>query len=166
MLLRGGTTDTIRWSNAVGSRASARQHEPGTNPPTVTPLSTDMLEFIALLQTTSKKISPFCHHKSVVTSLTQWTRVWPNSGRYWKTGKPGALWSLGLQRVRQDLVTKQQWSAIHCKLHERESNHSGIDYMKKQLPMKQFKQSFLTFYFPFSFDVFLLILALEVILCP
>ena len=73
--LRGGTTDTIRWSNVVGSRASARQHEPGTNPPTVTPLSTDMLEFIALLQTTSKKISPFCHHKSVVTSLTQWTRV-------------------------------------------------------------------------------------------
>lgn len=37
------------------------------------PPSTDMLEFIALLQTTSKKISPFCHHKGIVTSLTQWT---------------------------------------------------------------------------------------------
>ena len=43
---------------------------------------------------------------------------------------------MGLQRVKQDLVTKQQRSAIHCKLHDRESNHSGIDYMKKQLQMK------------------------------
>ena len=43
---------------------------------------------------------------------------------------------MGLQRVKKDLVTKQQWSAIHCKLHDRESNHSGIDYMKKQLQMK------------------------------
>ena len=43
---------------------------------------------------------------------------------------------MGLQRVKKDLVTKQQWSAIHHKLHDRESNHSGIDYMKKQLQMK------------------------------
>ena len=73
---------------------------------------------------------------SLLASPTQWTWIWPNSGRYWKTGKPGVLWSMGLQRVKKDLVTKQQWSAIHCKLHDRESNHSGIDYMKKQLQMK------------------------------
>ena len=27
----------------------------------------------------------------------QWTRVWANSGRQWKTGKPGMLQSMGLQ---------------------------------------------------------------------
>ena len=28
-------------------------------------------------------------------SLTQWTWVWANSGRWWKTGKPGMLHSVG-----------------------------------------------------------------------
>ena len=36
VLLRGGTTDTTRHSDGVGSRASAwQQHELGTDPPTV-----------------------------------------------------------------------------------------------------------------------------------
>ena len=39
---------------------------------------------------------------------TQWTSVLANSGRYWRTGKPGKLQSMRLQRVRQDLVTEQQ----------------------------------------------------------
>ena len=30
---------------------------------------------------------------------TQWTWVWTNSGRWWRTGKPGVLQSLGSQRV-------------------------------------------------------------------
>ena len=30
-------------------------------------------------------------------SLTQWTRVWANSRRYWSTGKSGVLQSMGLQ---------------------------------------------------------------------
>ena len=32
-----------------------------------------------------------------------------NSGRQWRTGKPGMLQSVGLQRVGCDLVTEQQW---------------------------------------------------------
>ena len=40
-------------------------------------------------------------------SPTQWIRVWANSRRWWKTGKPGVLQSMGSQRVRQDLVTEQ-----------------------------------------------------------
>ena len=43
-----------------------------------------------------------------MASPTQWTRVWANSGRWWRTGKPGVLQSMGLQRVRHNLVTEQQ----------------------------------------------------------
>ena len=40
---------------------------------------------------------------------TQWAWVWANSGRWWwRTGKPDMLQSKGLQRVRRNLVTKQQ----------------------------------------------------------
>ena len=41
-------------------------------------------------------------------SLTQWTWVWANSRRYWRTGKPGMLQSTGSQTVEHDLVTEQQ----------------------------------------------------------
>ena len=41
-------------------------------------------------------------------SLTQWTRVWARSGRWWRTGKPGVLYSMGSQRVRHDWATEQQ----------------------------------------------------------
>ena len=41
-------------------------------------------------------------------SSTRRTRVWANSGRWWRTGKPGVLQFMGLQRVRPDLVTEQQ----------------------------------------------------------
>ena len=43
-----------------------------------------------------------------MTSLTQWTWVWPNSRRWWKTGKPGMLQSMGLQRVGHNWMTEQQ----------------------------------------------------------
>ena len=43
-----------------------------------------------------------------LASLTQWTWVWANYGRGWRTGKPGVLQFMGLQSVRQDLVTEQQ----------------------------------------------------------
>ena len=43
-----------------------------------------------------------------MSSLTQWTGVWVNSGSCWWTGKPGVLQSMGLQRVRHNWVTEQQ----------------------------------------------------------
>ena len=43
-----------------------------------------------------------------MASLSQWTWVWANSGRQWKTEEPGMLRSLRSQRVRHNLVTKQQ----------------------------------------------------------
>ena len=43
-----------------------------------------------------------------MASPTQWTWVWTNSSRWLRTGKPGMLQSMGSQRVRHDLATKQQ----------------------------------------------------------
>ena len=41
-------------------------------------------------------------------SPTRWTWVWASSKSWWWTGKAGVLQSIGLQRVRHDLVTEQQ----------------------------------------------------------
>ena len=41
-------------------------------------------------------------------SITDWTWIWANSRRWWRTGKPGVLQSMGLQRVGHNLVTAQQ----------------------------------------------------------
>ena len=43
-----------------------------------------------------------------MTSSTQRTWVWANSGRWWKTRKPGELQSVGSQRVGHDWETEQQ----------------------------------------------------------
>ena len=42
---------------------------------------------------------------SWMASLPQWPRVWANSRRQWRTGKPGVLQSMRSQRVRHDWVT-------------------------------------------------------------
>ena len=42
----------------------------------------------------------------MVWSPTHWTWVWPSSVRWWRTGKPGVLQSMGLQRVGQDSVAE------------------------------------------------------------
>ena len=41
-----------------------------------------------------------------MASLTQWTWVWVSSGRWWWTGKPGVLQSMGSQSVRHNWVTE------------------------------------------------------------
>ena len=42
-----------------------------------------------------------------IASSTQWTWVWANSRRQWRTGETGMLQSLGSQRVGHDLATEQ-----------------------------------------------------------
>ena len=42
-----------------------------------------------------------------MASLTQWTWVWASSRRWWRTGKPGVLQSMGSQRVGHNLATEQ-----------------------------------------------------------
>jgi len=41
-----------------------------------------------------------------MASLTQWTWVWACSGRWWRTGRPGVLQSMGSQRAGHDWVTE------------------------------------------------------------
>jgi len=42
-----------------------------------------------------------------MASLTQWTWVWANSRRWWRTGKPGVLQSMGSQIVGHDWETER-----------------------------------------------------------
>ena len=50
-----------------------------------------------------------------MASLTQWTWVRANSGKWWRTGKPGVLQSMGSQRVGHILATREQecFIALH-----------------------------------------------------
>ena len=41
-----------------------------------------------------------------MASSTQRTWVWVDSGSWWWTGRPGVLWFMGWQRVRQDWATE------------------------------------------------------------
>ena len=43
----------------------------------------------------------------IASCPTQWTWVWANSRRWWWTGKPNVLQSMGSQRVGHNLATKQ-----------------------------------------------------------
>ena len=45
-----------------------------------------------------------------MASPTQWTWVWENSGRHWRTGKPGMLQFMGSQRVGHDWATELNWT--------------------------------------------------------
>ena len=45
-----------------------------------------------------------------MTSTTQWTWVWVNSGSWWWTGRPGMLLSMGLQRARHHWETELHWT--------------------------------------------------------
>ena len=43
-----------------------------------------------------------------MASLTQWTRIWASSGRWWRTGKPDVLQSMGSQTGGHGWVSEQQ----------------------------------------------------------
>ena len=45
-----------------------------------------------------------------MVSLTQWTWIWVDSGRWWWTGRPGVLWFMGSQRVGHNWATDLIWS--------------------------------------------------------
>ena len=44
-----------------------------------------------------------------MASLTWWTWVWVNSGRWWWTGKPGVLQSMRSQRVGHNWAIELNW---------------------------------------------------------
>ena len=42
------------------------------------------------------------------SKIFEWTWTWANSRRWWGTGKPGLLQSMGSQRIGYNLATEQQ----------------------------------------------------------
>ena len=48
-----------------------------------------------------------------MSSLTQWTWVWVNSGSWCWTGRPDALQSMGSQRVIHDWATELNWVSLY-----------------------------------------------------
>ena len=48
-----------------------------------------------------------------MASLTQWTRVWANSGTWLRTGKAGVPQFVGSQTVGHDWATEQQQGTLH-----------------------------------------------------
>ena len=86
-----------------------------------------------------------------MASLTQWTRVCANSGRWWRTRKPGVLQTMGSQRVGHDLATEQQ----RWRDRERNYNYEANSPRKGEgvcLPESSIK-SFFFFYFIFPFTL-------------
>ena len=45
-----------------------------------------------------------------MASLTWWTWIWVNSGRWWWKGRPGVLWFIGLQRVGHNWAIELNWT--------------------------------------------------------
>ena len=62
-----------------------------------------------------------------MASLTQWIWVWADSGRQWRTGKPGVLQFLELQGVRCDRAAAQQQRQMGGWLQGIKSNGCGHD---------------------------------------
>ena len=51
-----------------------------------------------------------------MASPTQWTWVWVSSGRWWRTGKPGVLQSMGSQRFQHDWGTELNCTELESPL--------------------------------------------------
>ena len=47
-----------------------------------------------------------------LASLTWWPWIWASSKRWWRTGKPDVVQSMGSQRVGHNWVTEMSWSAF------------------------------------------------------
>ena len=65
-----------------------------------------------------------------MTSLTQWTWVWVNSGNWWCTGRPGVLQSMGLQRVGHDWATELNWMKYNWPIKNRAWLHCTLWYFE------------------------------------
>ena len=88
-----------------------------------------------------------------IASPIQWTWVWVNSRNWWCTGKPGMLWSMGSQRVRDDWATELSWTDIILKL-------TQTDYLivLYTLQLEFFRFSFMFLLHLFIYDKCTLIL--------
>ena len=69
-----------------------------------------------------------------MASLTQWTWVCASSRRWWRTGKPGVLQSMGSQRVGHDWDNNKHSYHYHCNQQKRfywDISHSIFFFLLK-----------------------------------
>ena len=71
-----------------------------------------------------------------MASLTRWTWVWASSRSWWWTGRPGVLRFMGLQRVRHNWATEQQWYQIPI-IEKISNSYILIFYIKKLFSQRQ-----------------------------
>ena len=70
---------------------------------------THSLEKTLMLRKTEDRRRKGWHRMRWLDGITDsMTRVWTNSGRQWRTRKPGVLQSMGSQRILQDWTDQQQ----------------------------------------------------------
>ena len=71
-----------------------------------------------------------------MASLTQWTWVWANSGRWWRTRKLGILQSMGSQRVGHDWATEQQQQQYVLKSYRTPYWNTCVDILLSKLKVR------------------------------
>ena len=76
-----------------------------------------------------------------MASPAWWTWVSASSGRWWWTGKPGVLQSMGSQVVGQDWVTELNWLYINCTLNK-EREYVRLLYITDTLPFSFIPQEY------------------------
>ena len=59
-----------------------------------------------------------------MTSPAQWTWVWASSGRWWRTGKPGVLQSMGVAK---------SWTRLRGWTTTNSTRHSSWSYVTEQV---------------------------------
>ena len=80
-----------------------------------------------------------------MASPTWWTWVWPSSGSWWRTGKPGGLQSIWSQRVGHDWATElkslRAWGPTTCVLIRRLADSDHTKIWEPHIPAWQVLQS-------------------------
>ena len=76
-----------------------------------------------------------------MSSSAQWTWVWANSGRWWRTGKPGVLQSMGSQRVEHNWATEQQMRAFRKAYSNGKTNNLTLLLRLQILTHESFKRT-------------------------
>ena len=67
-----------------------------------------------------------------MASPTWRTWAWVNSGSWWWTGRPGVLWFMGSQRVRQDWATELSWLNVKTKVQHMDGSATSVAPMASQ----------------------------------
>ena len=73
-----------------------------------------------------------------MASLTQWTWVWINSGRWWWTRRPGMLQFMGLQRVGHNWATELNWYVCSILLLSIWNYHNIVSQLYSNTKLKVF----------------------------